>query len=55
MSRQTADAVQGMRAGNKRGSNKGIAAARKLRRRVEAEARNAATPVERTRKHRLGL
>lgn len=54
MAKQTSEAVQGMRSGNKRGSNKGIAARERERKREEAEARNARTPVERTRKHREG-
>jgi hypothetical protein len=37
----------------KKGGNKGIAKARKAQKRAEAEARNAKTPVERTRKYRL--
>lgn len=36
-----------MRTGNKVGGNKGIARARKQRKRVEAEERNARTPAER--------
>lgn len=36
----------------KKGGNKGIAAQRKLDRRIEAEARNAKTPVENTRAFR---
>lgn len=36
------DAVQSIRSGNKAGGNKGIAAAKKARKREEAEARNAA-------------
>ena len=35
-----------------RGHNKGILAAKKARKRQEAEERNARTPVERTRKFR---
>jgi len=37
---------------NKRGHNKGIAAAKKARKREEAEARNAKTPIERTKAYR---
>lgn len=51
---KTGDAVQGMRSGNKRGSNKGILEARKERKREEAEARNAATLPENRRKARRG-
>lgn len=36
----------------KKGSNKGIARAKREQRRVEAEARNAQTPIERTRAYR---
>lgn len=36
----------------KRGHNKGIAAAKKDRKRQEAEERNARTPIERTRTYR---
>lgn len=36
----------------KAGGNKGIAKAHKARKREEAEARNAKTPLERTRKFR---
>lgn len=46
------EAVQGMRSGNKRGGNTGRAARKKEQRRIEAEARNARTPVERTRAYR---
>jgi hypothetical protein len=38
---------------NKTGGNRGILAAHRARKREEAEARNAKTPVERTRKYRL--
>lgn len=37
---------------HKTGSNKGILAAKKARKRAEAEERNARTPVERTRRYR---
>lgn len=37
---------------NKAGRNKGILAAKRARKRAEAEARNAKTPVERTRAYR---
>ena len=36
----------------KRGHNNGIARAKKIERRIEAEARNAQTPLERTRAYR---
>lgn len=39
-------------AAKKKGGNKGIRAARKEQKRAEAAARNAATPVERTRAYR---
>ncbi len=42
------------RSGNKRGENKGIAKARKDRKRAEAVERNARTPEERTRVYREG-
>lgn len=42
------------RSGGKRGHNKGIARARKERKRAEAEARNARTPDERRRVSREG-
>lgn len=37
---------------NKRGHNKGISRKKKALKHQEAEARNALTPVERTRAHR---
>jgi hypothetical protein len=43
MAKTTNEAVQGMRSGNKRGSNKGILTRKKERKREEAEARNART------------
>jgi hypothetical protein len=39
-------------AAKKKGSNKGIAYDRKLKKRIEAEARNAKTAPERRRKYR---
>lgn len=36
----------------KKGSNKGIARAKKARKRAEAEERNARTPIERTAAYR---
>lgn len=39
----------------KKGHNKGIAKAHKERKREEAEARNAKTPIERTRVYRRRL
>ena len=42
-------------AAKKKGGNKGIRAARQERKRVEAEARNARTPMERTRQYRLRM
>ena len=39
-------------AAKKKGGNKGIAAARQLTKRIEAEARNAATQPERRRSYR---
>lgn len=39
----------------KKGENKGIAAEKKERKRREAEARNAKTPIERTRAYRRRL
>ena len=39
-------------AAKKKGSNKGIKAARQEQKRLEAEARNAKTPMERRRKYR---
>lgn len=39
----------------KRGHNKGIAATKKAHKRAEAEARNAKTPIERTRAYRRRL
>ena len=39
----------------KQGGNKGIAAAKKECKRIEAEARNAKTPIERTRAYRRRL
>ena len=39
----------------KKGGNKGIAKAKKARKREEAEARNAKTPIERTRAYRRRL
>lgn len=49
---KTQEAVQGMRSGNKRGSNKGIAQRKRDRKREEAEARNARTAPENRRKAR---
>lgn len=40
---------------HKKGGNKGIARAKKIRKREEAEERNAQTPVERTRAYRRRL
>jgi hypothetical protein len=53
MSKETQE--QPRRAGNKTGSNKGIAKANRERKRAEAEARNALTPIERRRAFRRGL
>ena len=39
-------------AAKKHGGNKGIAAARRERKRIEAETRNAVTPFERRRSYR---
>jgi hypothetical protein len=39
----------------KKGGNKGIARAKKQRKRAEAEARNAKTPYERTKRYRKEL
>jgi hypothetical protein len=39
----------------KKGGNKGIAKAKKERKRIEAEERNARTPFERTRAYRRRL
>ena len=40
---------------HKKGGNKGIAKAKKAHKRVEAEERNAKTPIERTRAYRRRL
>ena len=42
-------------AAKKKGGNKGIGSARREQKRVEAEARNALTPIERTRAYRRRL
>lgn len=42
-------------AAKKKGGNKGILAAKRERKRQEAEARNARTPFERTREYRRRL
>lgn len=44
----------GTGAAKKTGGNKGIKAARRQQRRLEAEARNALTLVERRRRYRMG-